>query len=393
MWMEELPNGKYKYFERYKDPYTEKLKRVSVTLTSKSNQAKKQAMMELQEKINVKISNQNEHKVTLANLYEEWIEIYKQKVKEQTYLTSVSLYKAVELRMDTSVLINNLTSSYIQKFLNDFYYKENYSHSYTDAIRSLFRNMFEYAKQVGFVEYNIIKDVKIERKKATIEEHEKVTQKYLEPDEFELVIEELRNLKHSSNASQYAEIAEVLSKTGLRYGELAALKIEDYDSTTLDVNKTLFYNYSKAQDGLTTSPKNVFSNRKIPISNETKAIIDKWISQNELNKAINSKYNDMGFLLAAPNGDSVPPFSMNRVLRNLSTKLKEQGKLNKRLSTHIFRHTHISLLAEMGINQKAIMSRVGQVNPLTTLKIYTHVTKKIEQDLIDKLNAKEKEQG
>jgi phage integrase protein len=22
MWMEELPNGKYKYFERYKDPYT-----------------------------------------------------------------------------------------------------------------------------------------------------------------------------------------------------------------------------------------------------------------------------------------------------------------------------------------------------------------------------------
>ena len=392
MWMEELPNGKYKYFERYKDPYTEKLKRVSVTLTSKSNQAKKQAMMELQEKINVKISNQNEHKVTLANLYEEWIEIYKQKVKEQTYLTSVSLYKAVELRMDTSVLINNLTSSYIQKFLNEFYYKENYSHSYTDAIRSLFRNMFEYAKQVGFVEHNIVKDVKIERKKATIEEHEKVTQKYLEPDELEIVIEELRNLKHSSNASQYAEIAEVLSKTGLRYGELAALKIEDYDGTTLEVNKTLFYNYSKAQDGLTTSPKNVFSNRKIPISNETKTIIDKWISQNELNKAINSKYNDMGFILAAPNGDSVPPFSMNRVLRNLSTKLKEQGKLNKRLSTHIFRHTHISLLAEMGINQKAIMSRVGQVNPMTTLKIYTHVTKKVEQDLIDKLNAKEKEQ-
>ncbi|MTW28430.1 integrase, partial [Streptococcus pneumoniae] len=22
MWMEELPNGKYKFFERYKDPYT-----------------------------------------------------------------------------------------------------------------------------------------------------------------------------------------------------------------------------------------------------------------------------------------------------------------------------------------------------------------------------------
>ena len=29
MWMEELPTGKYKFFERYKDPYTEKLKKVS----------------------------------------------------------------------------------------------------------------------------------------------------------------------------------------------------------------------------------------------------------------------------------------------------------------------------------------------------------------------------
>ena len=41
MWIEELPNGKYKYFERYKDTYTEKWKRVSVTLNSGSNRAKK----------------------------------------------------------------------------------------------------------------------------------------------------------------------------------------------------------------------------------------------------------------------------------------------------------------------------------------------------------------
>ncbi|MDN6030735.1 MAG: integrase, partial [Lactococcus plantarum] len=30
MWIENLPNGKYKYFERYRDPLTEKLKKVSV---------------------------------------------------------------------------------------------------------------------------------------------------------------------------------------------------------------------------------------------------------------------------------------------------------------------------------------------------------------------------
>jgi len=40
MWMEELPNGKYKFFERYKDPYTEKLKKVSVTMEKKTPQAR-----------------------------------------------------------------------------------------------------------------------------------------------------------------------------------------------------------------------------------------------------------------------------------------------------------------------------------------------------------------
>ncbi|MCU7701432.1 tyrosine-type recombinase/integrase [Enterococcus gallinarum] len=72
--------------------------------------------------------------------------------------------------------------------------------------------------------------------------------------------------------------------------------------------------------------------------------------------------------------------------------MKKENKMNKHLSTHIFRHTHISQLAELGVNQKAIMQRVGQVNPMTTLKIYTHVTKKVEADLLSKLNKKEKEQ-
>lgn len=48
--------------------------------------------------------------------------------------------------------------------------------------------------------------------------------------------------------------------------------------------------------------------------------------------------------------------------------VKQEGKLNKRLTTHIFRHTHISQLAEMGVPVKTIMARVGYNNPNTTLK-------------------------
>ena len=57
MWIEELSNGKYKYFERYKDRYTEKWRKVSVTLASGSNRAKKEAQKILEEKIKTALRN------------------------------------------------------------------------------------------------------------------------------------------------------------------------------------------------------------------------------------------------------------------------------------------------------------------------------------------------
>ena len=54
----------------------------------------------------------------------------------------------------------------------------------------------------------------------------------------------------------------------------------------------------------------------------------------------------------------------------------------KHLTTYIFRHTHISMLAELGVPLKTIMQRVGHNDPNTTLSIYTHVTKSMHDDVI-----------
>lgn len=51
MWIEELKDGRFKYFERYTDPYTGKYRRTSTILTSKSSRAQKQAKNILDEKI------------------------------------------------------------------------------------------------------------------------------------------------------------------------------------------------------------------------------------------------------------------------------------------------------------------------------------------------------
>ena len=84
--MEELPNGKYKFFERYKDPYTEKLKKVSVTMEKKTPQARNQAILLLQEKINKKLEDKNKNvsDITFKELYDEFEENWKNGVREST---------------------------------------------------------------------------------------------------------------------------------------------------------------------------------------------------------------------------------------------------------------------------------------------------------------------
>ncbi|WP_373896211.1 tyrosine-type recombinase/integrase [Virgibacillus sp. CBA3643] len=60
-------------------------------------------------------------------------------------------------------------------------------------------------------------------------------------------------------------------------------------------------------------------------------------------------------------------------------RLLEYTNIEKKATPHIFRHTHISMLAEADVDLATVMERVGHDDPQTTLKIYTHVTKKMKK--------------
>lgn len=57
------------------------------------------------------------------------------------------------------------------------------------------------------------------------------------------------------------------------------------------------------------------------------------------------------------------------------------------LTSHVLRHSHISLLVEMNVPIKMIMERVGHSDEKTTIQIYTHVTERMNQDLSEKLES------
>ncbi len=78
------------------------------------------------------------------------------------------------------------------------------------------------------------------------------------------------------------------------------------------------------------------------------------------------------YIFISTNGTPLTLHSFNAVLH----KVEEELELEKNLSSHIFRHSHVSLLSELGVPLKAIMERVGHSDANTTLSIYNHVTKK-----------------
>ena len=121
MWMEELPNGKYKFFERYRDPYTEKWKRVSVTLDSGSSRAKKEAQKQLDEKIAKKEINVLQSDITFGELYDQWFERYKKKNKRSSWIKVSPMMTHIYKTISSDVLVRNIDEALVRKIIDERY--------------------------------------------------------------------------------------------------------------------------------------------------------------------------------------------------------------------------------------------------------------------------------
>ncbi|OYS01739.1 hypothetical protein CBF63_01045 [Lactobacillus johnsonii] len=70
------------------------------------------------------------------------------------------------------------------------------------------------------------------------------------------------------------------------------------------------------------------------------------------------------------------PIAVDQYLKHIG----ERNNMNKKFSSHIFRHTHVSKLAEKGVPIELITRRVGHSNSKITKEIYLHVTQKMQNE-------------
>ena len=156
-------------------------------------------------------------------------------------------------------------------------------------------------------------------------------------------------------AEKYQLVFRILFFTGLRIGELLALTIGDFDpeSGTLDINKT-FANTLK----ISLSPKTPKSNRIVTLP--------PFLTR-EISDYIAARFYD-----PQPGERLFYWLSSNEVLRHIKNTAAEKAGLPI-IRIHDFRHSHASLLINMGLPPLVISERLGHESVKITLDIYSHL--------------------
>lgn len=374
MWIEPLPENRFKYIERYVDPYTGKYKRVSTVLTSDSTQAFKKAQKILDGRIKNKLHELEVTDATFYSVIDEWLPGYKKTLRPSSIMVTESKIKKIKEHINDDVLISKMDARFIQSFMD----KLDYSNEYLSHIKSLLNIVFSYAVDKRFIKESPMANVKVNYKAKTIEDFTRVEDRFLEIEEAEALIKELYR---TGRTYRIGRTAEFLYLTGARFGEVVILKRKDFIGDIARISGTIDYTvgYKQGKKGPTKTLKGI---RDVKLTQRNLDLVERTIQENQLDAIGNQFYKDRGFVFVTKSGTPMQNNSFNLALKAAG----ERVGITKHLSSHIFRHTHVSILAENNVPLKAIMDRIGHEDAETTREIYTHVTKSMKNNVISVLN-------
>lgn len=379
MWIEKLENGKYKFFERYKDPYTEKWRRVSVTLDSGSSRAKKEAQKILDEKIELKLGSLKSSDMLFTALFNSWWGFYRQGLKNSSIASLESNIREIREKFGRDTKVTKIDPLYVQRYLDNL----KGSRSKKERHKSMLNLVFDYAVEKNILTDNSARRARLPKQKKTLDDWKKVSSKYLEKQELQDLLKELYS---RPNTYRIGLLAEFMSLNGGRIGEIITIRAEnrDYETRKLQLIGTIDRTAGYKQ-GIKTSPKTVAGYRTTDMTKREMEIMQELEQLNQIEQTTNPNYQDMGYIFTTKNGIPIQINSFNLAIKRANERL--DNPIQKNLSSHILRHTLISRLAEKNVPLRAIMERVGHSDAKTTNLIYTHVTDNMRSQVVDALEV------
>jgi integrase len=195
--------------------------------------------------------------------------------------------------------------------------------------------------------------------------------KYLEKKD----LHQLLNIIRFRGRHQEYEIFTILAYTGLRISELLALKVSDFyeKERYFSITKSLSV-VGSIKDYSLGPPKNKSSVRKVTIGDTVIKLIKAQLTWRDQKIKDGLLQHDADFIFWSYTKPGYP--GSKTYLEFRFNELLELAGLPQELTPHSLRHTHVTLLAEAGVELAVIQERLGHKNDEITKRVYLHVTQK-----------------
>lgn len=390
MWIEQRSvHGKVRYcfIERYKSSLTGHYRRVSVTYGKKTPQVVKAATRELEEKIQKALAEEGQavRKITMQELETRFLDGYEKQVRYNTYHNGEIFLDEFVKACGPSTRPSAITTVWLNRYFNDQLYRDKrpLTNGTVKSKKSAINLLFNYAVNFGFLSENPMDKVRITWKDETARRRNEIENKYLTIDEYHSIINDCidRNMQY------YADAFQLQFLTGIRFGELSGLQVNDIikenGKVYLRIDGTMIWKKKPYRHFLSHEPKTFAGLRTITLSPTAANIVEqhaKGKKQSALLFAINQ---------TATTYNQQKPLNVNNANQYLKRAVERQ-KIDKNVTTHYFRHTHVSVLADMDVPLRVIQKRVGHAKGDITTQIYMHVTKQAQDDFENQIGKIDK---
>ena len=281
------------------------------------------------------------------------------RLREHTMRTKKYIVELKILPYFGNKRVNDITAADIRQWQNELI-KMGYSPTYLKTINNQLSAIFNYA-----VRYYDLKSNPC-AKAGSMGKSKAEEMDFWTGEEFRKFIDSVMNKRLSYMAFM------TLYWTGMRLGELLALNPKDVDLEKRTITITKSYQRLGKKDVI-TPPKTPKSKRVITIPEFLAADIKDYIdSSYELQE------NDRLF-----------PITKYYLEHEMQRGIKESGV--KRIRVHDLRHSHASMLIELGFSPLEIANRLGHEKVETTLNTYAHLYPNKQTKLAERLDSEYRE--
>ena len=255
--------------------------------------------------------------------------------------------------------VNDITAADIRQRQNELI-KMGYSPTYLKTINNQLSAIFNYA-----VRYYDLKSNPC-AKAGSMGKSKAEEMDFWTGEEFRRFIDSVMNKRRSYMAFM------TLYWTGMRLGELLALNPKDVDLEKRTISITKSYQRLGKKDVI-TPPKTPKSKRVITIPEFLAADIKDY----------------MDSLYDLQENDRLFPITKYYLEHEMQREIKESGV--KRIRVHDLRHSHASMLIELGFSPLEIANRLGHEKVETTLNTYAHLYPNKQTKLAERLDSEYRE--